>query len=171
MTNVGNIDITTGNGVVRLRMRHVVQGHPCAVLTLAEIDTLCAELQKAKKGGLAPETDTAALFEDMPETGETCMECGLFQRQTPGGVTCANGHGGAAGEKAQTHYWYHPESDSLFSTAPGVEFPRDGLVEHIDAEKFHELEILRAKDAEEDPFACLDTGSEQTQEDDPFAIL
>lgn len=111
--------------------------------------------------------DPADLFSGLPETGQTCSECGLFQRQTPSGAVCKNGHGGVEGEKPQTHYWYHPESDSLFSTAPGEEFPGDPLVEHIDAEKFHELETLQTKDAEnDDPFACL-----LAEPEDPFAIL
>ncbi|USN16667.1 hypothetical protein FANBOY_00600 [Brevundimonas phage vB_BgoS-Fanboy] len=116
----------------------------------------------------APATDPADLFSGLPETGQTCSECGLFQRQSPGGEVCANGHGGVQGEEPQTHYWYHPESDSLFTTAPGEAFPGDPLVEHIDADIYADL---KAKQDADDPFACLDAPAEQPQDDDPFAIL
>lgn len=37
-------------------------------------------------------------FEQCPRNGLVCVECGYPQRATPGGDTCANGHGGAKGE-------------------------------------------------------------------------
>ncbi len=136
----------------------------------AESRTMAQVTAKGSKGGkkVAPATDPADLFSGLPETGQTCSECGLFQRQSPGGEVCANGHGGVQGEEPQTHYWYHPESDSLFTTAPGEAFPGDPLVEHIDADVYADL---KAKQDADDPFACLDAPAEQEQDDDPFAIL
>ena len=34
-------------------------------------------------------------FESYPETGTACAACGQPQRQTPGGMSCPQGHGGA----------------------------------------------------------------------------
>lgn len=45
--NVGNIDITATEQSVTLRLRHVVQGHPGAVLSFNEVRTLIGQLEAA----------------------------------------------------------------------------------------------------------------------------
>lgn len=101
------------------------------------------------------EADPVDLFSGLPLTGKTCSECGLYQRQSKSGDVCKNGHGGVEGEEPTTHYWYHPESNSLFTTAPGVEFPKDGLVEHIDKETFDSISTKIAAENTEDHFDIL----------------
>lgn len=46
-----------------------------------------------------PRIDQA--FEEFPMNGLICVECGKVQRDTPGGPSCENGHGGAEGRKPQ----------------------------------------------------------------------
>lgn len=45
--NVGNIDIGSSAQSVTLRMRHLVEGHPGAVLSFDEVRTLIARLERA----------------------------------------------------------------------------------------------------------------------------
>lgn len=44
-SNVGNIDLERGKESITLTMRHVVQGHPGAVLADAEVRTLIGKLE------------------------------------------------------------------------------------------------------------------------------
>jgi hypothetical protein len=47
--------------------------------------------------------------------------------------------------KSVTRYWYHPESDSSYSTDDGLEQTSDdGMLEEITREKFNELQDLKA---------------------------
>jgi hypothetical protein len=63
MSNVGNIDLERGTGSVTLRMRHVVQGHPGAVLADAEVRTLIGKLEAM----LAQRPAVAEPEPDLPE--------------------------------------------------------------------------------------------------------
>lgn len=58
--NVGNIDITSTDQSVTLRMRHLVAGHPGAVLAHDEVHTLIAKLQRVvaeRPARVAPPVD------------------------------------------------------------------------------------------------------------------
>lgn len=54
--NVGNIDITTTDQSVTLRMRHLVEGHPGAVLSFDEVRTLIGRLEQAVTRKSTPPT-------------------------------------------------------------------------------------------------------------------
>lgn len=85
--NVGNIDVEITDQSVTLRMRHVVQGHPGCVLGFAEFHTLASRVATAmERAKGAPEAKLS---------GTICSVCKEPQIETPSGVTCKNGHGGA----------------------------------------------------------------------------
>lgn len=52
--NVGNIDIEPGDHSVTLRMRHLVHGHPGAVLSFGEVRQLIARLERCISGPALP---------------------------------------------------------------------------------------------------------------------
>lgn len=72
---------------------------------LADLHKRVTELEKnvamlmddfgTRTGWEPPKRTYARIRDTFPATGEYCYACGLPQYETPSGVVCENGHGGA----------------------------------------------------------------------------
>lgn len=148
---IGGVQVfMTTWGNAGLRLRHFYDGHPAGVVTKEDLPALIIALQALH--AVMPDEETELTAKD----GEVvyCVDCGEPQFETPSGICCKNGHGGADGDPDlhKTRYWHHPESGSVFITEPGERRPADGLVEEIDKDAYARLLIEYSDD---DPFAII----------------
>lgn len=70
--------------------------------------------------------------------GLICSICCMPQINTPSGVCCENGHGGAEGLEDTLVWWHHPESESYFQERLSVMGPK--MKSDIDAAHCNEVD-------------------------------